>query len=72
MTNVKLGTVDLKTGVAPIIGFWPNKKPGVYIPGTEGGRTSHDKLVTIEFDGGGKLLSYLSIHGQKRRIVKGL
>jgi hypothetical protein len=56
MTNVKLGTVDLKTGVAPIIGFDDPTKPGGFISaGTEGGRTLGDKLVTIEFDGGGKL-----------------
>ncbi|MFV5688311.1 hypothetical protein ACM55M_06765, partial [Flavobacterium sp. ZT3R25] len=56
MTNVNLGAVDALTGVKPIIGLLdPTKLGGFVSDGTDGGRTVGDKLVTIEFDGGGKL-----------------
>ncbi|MFV8375387.1 SprB repeat-containing protein, partial [Flavobacterium sp. GSP11] len=56
LTNVNLGPIDNLTGVAPIIGLLdPTILGGFTSDGLEGGRTKGDKLVTIEFDGGGKL-----------------
>jgi hypothetical protein len=73
MTNVRLGTVDLKTGVAPSSVSVFNKTLGLYPP--EGGWSyiGRHKLVTLlNLMEGGKLYIICPYMGRKEKDVQGI
>jgi hypothetical protein len=74
MTNVRLGTVDLKTGVAPSSVSVFNKTLGVYIPRRRWSHIGRHKLVTllVLMEGGKLYIVFVHTWAEKRRIVQGI